>query len=132
MTSSVTLGPVMPRVTECPMHTVMRQLSEAVVLQHVLYAEGEFVPRANLTRAIDAWAQFHAFIQHRVCPASRQAAVVPSELEIALEAIFAELPETAKTPHLQIRLRDTLGVCAAQYQAAGCPLERAPDDTLME
>jgi hypothetical protein len=131
------LGPAMPAVTACPMHSVMRRLAEAVVLQHVLYAEGEVLPRPNLTGAIAEWAQLHTLIQRRICPASRQTVLTPTELEVALGAIFAALPDSARLPHAdrlphaERQLRRALGVCAAQSQAEGCPLDRAPDERLL-
>ena len=62
---------------ECPLHVVARELAQASVMQHVLFLEGECLPRAALSEAIVAWADLYQFIRGSVCPASRWAPGTP-------------------------------------------------------
>jgi len=112
----------LPLLSECPLHTAMRQLVEAAMQQHVLHAMGEVLPRPELMAAMEGWIALQRVTQQRVCPATRQVVLHPEEVEITLDALFAALPTYATSPQLRSWLRRALVICAAQSQAAGCPL----------
>ena len=112
MTSSV------ESVVECPLQIAMRELAHSAVMQHVLYLEGECLPRPDLLRTLDSWSSLHRLIVTHICVACRSADLTPVELGPALETILP-LPSDSTTPLWQRDLRVALTVCA---QAASCPL----------
>lgn len=105
-------------VVECPLQIAMRELAHSAVMQHVLYLEGECLPRPDLLRKLDRWFSLHRLIHTHICVACRTAEVSPGELETAL-ATIVPLPSDSTAPLWQRDLRVALTVCA---QAASCPL----------
>lgn len=113
-----------PHVVECPLHTAMRQVAEAAVMQHVLYAEGVYRPREGLAREMQVWLRLHELVRTAICPATRtgSAALEPGDLEIALAGLPAEM-------HGQVAaaIRD----CGRRSRGEGCPLEVEPVGRLL-
>ena len=108
-------------VTECPLHTAMRHLTEAAVAQHVLYMEGEVRPRPDLVEAIARWERLHTMIRECVCPATREIVVRAPALA---EIVDTTLGETCTQAERDIRARfiQALDACSACASTAECPL----------
>jgi hypothetical protein len=98
---------------QCPLHFTMQRLARAAVSQLVYYADGEYVPRANLLDDLERWQSLHALVATRICPASRRT----SSAEDDLHAAQALVPEAQFTA-----LREMLARCAAREQGDACPL----------
>lgn len=111
---------------ECPLHVAMREAASTAVLQHVLYVEGECLPRSELVDSLDGWMRLHRVIVERVCPASRQRPLAPAQVPNMLETTLAEcLPPVPV--QLRAELLRILQRCAACTPADACPLDRQPD-----
>ena len=108
----------MPLVRECPLHIAMRHVAEAAVTQHVLYAEGEYAPRADLVESLEHWFRVHQLVRDYICPASRSVAPQRSDLALAL----ASLPAASRA-----RLGAAIAGCGRRSPADGCPLEEDPE-----
>src|SRR5690349_21357203 len=78
---------------QCPLHFTMQRLARAAVSQLVYYADGEYVPRANLLDDLERWQSLHALVATRICPASRRT----SSAEDDLHAAQALVPEAQFT-----------------------------------
>lgn len=105
-------------VRECPLHIAMRQVAEAAVTQHVLYAEGEYAPRADLNETIEHWFRVHQLVRDYICPASRTLAPTPRDLDLALASLPAES---------RARMTTMLRECGGRTAADGCPLDEDPE-----
>ena len=110
-------------VVACPLQIAMRELAHSALMQHVLYLEGECLPRPDLLRTLDGWSLLHRLIHTHICVACRIADVSPVELETALETIVP-LPSDSTAPLWQRDFRAALTVCA---QATSCPLGLSQD-----
>lgn len=110
---------------ECPLHVVARELAQASVMQHVLFLEGECLPRAALSEAIVAWADLYQFIRGSVCPASRWAPLNADELETVARSMLARLPASMDSPRIE-QLRRTLMLCGSRPAAELCPVGLDP------
>lgn len=110
---------------ECPLHVVARELAQASVMQHVLFLEGECLPRAALSEAIVAWADLYQFIRGSVCPASRWAPLDADELETVARSMLARLPASMDSPRIE-QLRRTLMLCGSRPAAELCPVGLDP------
>ncbi|HEX6796870.1 MAG TPA: hypothetical protein VF116_04040 [Ktedonobacterales bacterium] len=114
-------------VVACPLQTAMRQVAEAAVTQHVLYAEGVYRPREGLLHEMQAWLRLHELVRTGICPATRTgsgAALEPGDLEIALASVPVALRAQVAT---------SLRVCGRRSRGEGCPLAALPQpaDSLM-
>ena len=105
-------------VVECPLQIAMRELAHCALMQHVLYLEGECLPRPDLLRTLDDWSSLHRLIVTHICVACRTADLTSVELAPALETI-PSLPSDSTAPLWQRDFRVALTVCA---QATSCPL----------
>lgn len=110
---------------ECPLHVAARELAQASVMQHVLFLEGECLPRAALSEAIVAWADLYQFIRGSVCPASRWAPLDADELETVARSMLARLPASMDSPRIE-QLRHTLMLCGSRPAAELCPVGLDP------
>lgn len=109
-------------IAECPLHTAMRQVAEAAVTQHVLYAEGVYRPREGLAQEMQVWLRLHELVRTAICPATRTiGALAPGDVEIAL----AGLPEEMRT-----KVATAIRLCGRRSRGEGCPLESEPAATL--
>ncbi len=109
---------------ECPMHTAMRQVAEAAVTQHVLYAEGVYWPREGLLHEMRVWLRLHELVRAFVCPATRGEDVQkPGDLDHAL----AELPVA-----MRASVAEAISVCGRRSRGEGCPLESEPAGRLIQ
>ncbi len=107
---------------ECPLHVAMQELAQAAVRQHVLYLEGECLPRPELMQTIERWCSFSAIISSRVCVVSRTATIAPAELDAVLETLFPSSRDAVMPP-----IRQSLFVsCTRCAQATSCPLGKNP------
>ena len=110
----------------CPLQTAMRQVAEAAVTQHVLYAEGVYQPRDGLLHEMGAWLRLHELVRSGICPATRGgsgAAVDPGDLEIALASVPVEM---------RAQVAASIRVCGRRNRGEGCPLEIEPAGSLIE
>lgn len=110
---------------ECPLQTAMRQIAEAAVTQHVLYAEGVFQPRDGLLHEMQAWLRLHELVRTGICPATRAgsgAALEPGDLEIALAGLPVEM---------RGKVARSIRVCGRRSRGEGCPLDAQPDGRLI-
>lgn len=107
---------------ECPFHTVMRQVAEAAVLQHVLHLEGEVLPRRNLVDDLECWQQVYRLVRTRVCPATREAPLLPDVRETLLDVALPYLLPTDTPQSLQARLVWQIAACARCSSSQECPL----------
>lgn len=111
---------------ECPLQTAMRQVAEAAVTQHVLYAEGEYQPRGRLLHEMGAWLRLHELVRTGICPATRGgsgAALERDDLEIALASVPVEM---------RAQVAASIRVCGRRNRGEGCPLEIEPTGSLIE
>jgi hypothetical protein len=117
------------RSGECPLHIAMREAAGTAVLQHVLYLEGECLPRPELVETLEAWTRLHRLITERICPASRRRPLDPSQLPAMLEETLSGClpPVPAQLPAQVLQL---LQQCVACTPASGCPLDMQPDGDL--
>jgi hypothetical protein len=102
-------------IEECPLHLAMDELARASVTQHVLYLEGECLPRPELLADIDQWFSIHSLVHNRICAASRTTPLEDSELESTARRI-----RLAGEPHGQSER--LIAACAVCNQARHCPL----------
>jgi hypothetical protein len=110
-------------VNECPLHTAMRQVAEAAVTQHVLYAEGVYTPREGLAHEMQTWLRVHELIWQSICPATRSGnAPAPDDLEIALAGLPAAM---------RVKVAAAIRVCGRATPGEGCPLTNRPPDDLL-
>lgn len=100
---------------ECPLHIAMDELARASVTQHVLYLEGECLPRPELLADLDRWVSIHSLIHNRICVASRTTPLEDSELEIIAGRIRGAGEPWAQGERLVM-------ACADCNQAQHCPL----------
>lgn len=102
----------------------MRQVAEAAVTQHVLYAEGVYRPREGLLHEMQAWLRLHELVRTGICPATRAsgAALAPDDLEIAL----AGVPEA-----MRVKVARSIRICGRRSRGEGCPLDAQPPDDLI-
>lgn len=130
-TSTVTARPTRETfgfASECPFHTVMRQVAEAAVLQHVLHLEGEVLPRQDLVENLERWQQVYRLVRIQVCPATRDAALTADEVHTLLDiALPCLMPPDAPQP-LWSRLSARIATCAKFPTSRECPLGLAGDD----
>lgn len=105
-------------VRECPLHIAMRHVAEAAVTQHVLYAEGEYAPRADLNERIEHWLRVHQLVRDYICPATRTVSPTPRDLDVALASLPAES---------RARLTAMLRICGGRSAGDGCPLDEDPE-----
>lgn len=116
-----------PVVSECPLHTAMRNLTEAAVAQHIFYLEGEVRARPDLVTAIGRWERMHTLIRECICPATREVSVGAASLteivDTALEGMFSPGQQ-----HLRTQFVQALEVCSACASTAECPLLAAPGE----
>jgi hypothetical protein len=115
---------------ECPLHAAMRHLAEAAVLQHVLYAEGECLPRPELLQEVNGWADLHDLIRAHVCPATREAPLEAAELDLFVRDALA-FPTTAMPQATQASLQAMVLRCAACRPSDSCPLDYLGDERLL-
>lgn len=109
------------QIIECPLHVAARELAQASVMQHVLFLEGECLPRAALSEAIVAWADLYQFIRGSVCPASRLAPLDADELDTVARRMLARLPASMDSARIE-ELRHALMLCGSRPVAELCPL----------
>jgi len=102
-------------LVQCPLHTAMDELARVTVTQHVLYLEGECLPRPEILADLDRWVAIHTLIHDRICVASRTTPLADSEVESALQAMQGD----RRPPSGNGRL---LQACTACNQARYCPL----------
>src|SRR5581483_3075989 len=77
------LQPASSACAQCPLHFAMQRLTRAAVSQLVYYADGEYMPRANLLGELDRWERLHATVATRICPAGREAPLTAADLRAA-------------------------------------------------
>lgn len=115
----------LPVVTECPLHTAMRHLTEAAVSQHVLYLEGEVRSRPNLVDTIARWERMHTLIRECICPATREVAVGAAALNDIVDTTLDGMFGPGQT-YLRTQFVQALEVCASCTSTAECPLGALP------
>ena len=99
---------------QCSLHVAMQGLAQAAVSQLLYYAQGEYVPRAELVHELDRWHQLHSLIATYICPASRTQRATAAAVTMACGL----LPEGCYTSQ-----RDLLRRCAYCDRSDSCPLE---------
>ncbi len=111
-------------ISECPLHTVMGELAHVTVTQHVLYLEGECLPRSELVSALDQWTSLHSLIRNRICSASRSTPLSPFEFESAVGALLEvhRLPDSSGARPAPEKLQQAVHACWACSQSQTCPL----------
>lgn len=114
-------------IEECPLQTAVAHLARAALKQHVLYLEGECVPRADLARAIDIWSTLYGRIQASVCPITRH-----STPDASGPAGIRGDPPWDVPEDVRGQLLRALAVCAARDVVEGCPLARLPEPRLLD
>jgi hypothetical protein len=107
---------------ECPLHLAMDELARASVNQHVLYLEGECLPRPELMAELDRWVSIHSLILNRICVATRTTPLADSELKSAVQRMRGVSEPRAQSERLVM-------TCAACNQAQRCPLGSQPDQS---
>jgi hypothetical protein len=111
----------------CPLHSVLGELAQAAVRQHVLHLEGEVLPRADLVAEVDGWQQLYRLVRTQVCPATRTRPVPPAELDTLVDAAVCRRLPPSVPARIQQRLRRQLLACAACTSPAQCPLGQHTD-----
>ena len=121
---------------ECPLHIAMCEMARLSVTQHVLYLEGECLPRPDITRELEIWSSLHALVSTRLCVAARTTPLDREEFAAALEAIRARMKcsDTGAADQFQHDVEDTLTRCLACAWSRSCPLgdPGCPDDPHIE
>jgi hypothetical protein len=102
-------------VEECPLHLAMDELARASVTQHVLYLEGECLPRPELLAELDRWVWIHSLIHNRICVASRTTPLGGHEFDSITRRIRGAGEPRAQSERLVM-------ACAVCNQARRCPL----------
>jgi hypothetical protein len=98
----------------------MDELAHTSVTQHVLYLEGECLPRPELLAELDRWVSIHSLIRHRICVASRTTPLEDREFESAAQSILGASEPPAQTKRLVM-------ACAICNQSRHCPLGSLAD-----
>lgn len=111
-------------IAECPLHTAMREVAEAALTQHVLYAEGVYQPREGLGQEMQVWLHLHELVRTSMCPATRAqtSALEPGDLEIAVAGLPMEM---------RAKVATAIRACGRRSQGEGCPLETEPVGSLI-
>lgn len=109
-----------PVVVECPLHRAMDELARASVNQHVLYLEGECLPRPELLAELDRWVSIHSLILNRICVATRTTPLEDCEWKSAERCIVGA--DEARTHSEPLAI-----ACAACNNSKRCPLGRQAD-----
>jgi hypothetical protein len=104
-----------PELVECPLHVAMDEVARASVNQHVLYLEGECLPRPELLAKLDRWVSMHSLILNRICVATRTAPLGDCEFKSAVRGILGTGEPRTHSERLVI-------ACAACNHAKHCPL----------
>ncbi len=126
-----------PRATHipdagCPFQSIMSRLAETAVLQQVLHMEGELLPRTELALALEGWQQLYHLARTRVCPATRDASLTPTEITALVEVALPRLLPVDVPLGLQARLRRQFLVCATCASSQQCPLGLTSRSALSE
>lgn len=110
--------------TECPLHIAIRELAHLAVAQHVLYLEGECLPRPEILTELDRWSTLHKLIFERVCVACRTSRIGKAEFDSAVEPILSRgpYPTDSGTSLFQQDLTVALANCRSCAEASICPL----------
>lgn len=61
------------RCARCPLHTIMGQIAQTALRQHVLFLEGELLPRVESLQDLEALTALAKLVTARVCVSSRGA-----------------------------------------------------------
>lgn len=91
----------------CPLRLAMERIARTALRQHVLYLEGEFQPRLELLRELEAASALERLVRERVCILSRSSALEPEEAARAVTTLG---------------LRDLEAALNACVAASECPL----------
>jgi hypothetical protein len=128
---SATLSQTIPQAltetgTNCPLHLAMGEIARLSVTQHVLYLEGECLPRPDIARELEIWSSLHALVSTRLCVAARTTPLDQEEFAAALEGIRARVKcsETSgsTTHQFQYDVEQTLTQCLTCARSCSCPL----------
>lgn len=111
---------------ECPFHTIMRHLAGTAVQQHILHLEGELLPRPDLVNALESWQQLYRLVRTHVCPATREAPLLPADIDALVDTALPRLLADAAPPQVSARLRRRLTQCASVESSRDCPLSLVP------
>jgi len=103
-------------VAECPLHVAMGELAHVSVTQHILYLEGECLPRPELLAELDRWVAIHTLIHDRVCVASRATPLEDSEFESASQIMLQDAGGPGTCGERLVT------ACAACNRSRSCPL----------
>jgi hypothetical protein len=109
-------------VIECPLHLAMDELAHASVNQHVLYLEGECLPRPELLAELDRWVSIHSLILNRICVATRTMPLEDAEFRSAVRGILSTSEPQTQSERLTIS-------CSVCNQAHQCPLGSQADQS---
>ena len=112
----------------CPLHIAIREMARLAVTQHVLYLEGECLPRPDIARELEIWFSLHALVSARLCVAARTIALDREEFTAAVETIRARAERSALADRFQRDLEETLIQCSACAWSSSCPLGNPGDD----
>jgi hypothetical protein len=101
----------------------MREAAGAAVMQHVLYLEGEVLPRPELGQSLEVWTRLHRLIADHICPATRTQPLDPGQVQPLVEGALASCTP-AVSAALVAHLERALERCATCTPADACPLLR--------
>jgi hypothetical protein len=107
---------------ECPLHIAMREMARLAVTQHVLYLEGECLPRPDVTRQLEIWSSLHALVSTRLCATARTTPLDREDFAIALEAIRARVECSDTAGRFSQDLEEVLTRSASCASSTSCPL----------
>jgi hypothetical protein len=102
-------------IVECPLHLAMDELAHASVTQHVLYLEGECLPRPELLAKLDRLVSVHSLILNRICVATRSTPLEDCEFKSAVQSIRGAGEPRTHSERL-------VTACAICNHARRCPL----------
>ena len=112
--------------TECPLHIAMCEMARLSVTQHVLYLEGECLPRPDIARELEIWSSLHTLVSTRLCVAARTTPLDREEFAAALEAIRGRArcsSTSGSTAHqFQHDMEKAITQCLACAWSCSCPL----------
>jgi hypothetical protein len=91
----------------CPLHTLVGQIAQTALQQHVLFLEGECLPRVEAIRDLESLTTLVKLVSGRVCVCSRELPLRDDEL--------GRLLATLSDPGLR-------AVAATCARARVCPL----------
>jgi hypothetical protein len=104
----------------------MSEIARLAVSQHILYLEGECLPRTDITRDLEIWTSLHGLVSTRICVVAHTTPLDREELATALSTIRIIVERSATDGNASDRLQndivEALAQCVACAWSRSCPL----------